>query len=491
VDQLQGAGEGGRGLAALVAQQVRPGQDRQRPGLLALVGAAAGPLHRPLQVLEGGGVVAHVGGAHAPHPADGGQLLVGLGQRLGPGQPGVGGAAPARLHLDVPQLAVGGHRRGPVASLGGQPDGLVEGDRPLLVAAADGMDQRAPEGAQGTAMQRRVAAAGGIGDRPAQAVQAGLDGSGGDRRPAGVELADHRRPPADRRPGGRPGRRGRRVPQRRRRLDPELPPQGVLTHRHLPQRRVLVPGGGQAADQQLVVPLVERVPGHRPRGVRHRLLGPPGRQQAHRRLPQPSLDHPRDPVPLHHQPRLEGGTGRDAEALQQLTAQVQQHRQLVQRIRFPGQRPDVDLQPGAQLGGDRITPEQHRRPQRPPQLGQRPPQRAQRVVRVPEQQLRQLPATGRPLGQQQVGQQRPRLAPARGGDRPPVALQRRRPQQADAQRHEPSPAPSSPSRPRPTSGPSIRADRVRDRVREPSGRAARKRRGSAGQLRRDVAPSGG
>jgi hypothetical protein len=35
VDQLQGAVEGQRGLAALVPQQVGAGQDRQRPGLLA------------------------------------------------------------------------------------------------------------------------------------------------------------------------------------------------------------------------------------------------------------------------------------------------------------------------------------------------------------------------------------------------------------------------------------------------------------------------
>ena len=38
-DQLEGVGQGDRGLAALVAQQVGAGQDRQREGLLARVAA--------------------------------------------------------------------------------------------------------------------------------------------------------------------------------------------------------------------------------------------------------------------------------------------------------------------------------------------------------------------------------------------------------------------------------------------------------------------
>ena len=65
-----------------------------------------------------------------------------------------------RLHLDVAELPVGGHRRGPVAGLGGQLDGLVEGHRALLVAAADGVDQRPAEGAERLAAQCRVATGG-------------------------------------------------------------------------------------------------------------------------------------------------------------------------------------------------------------------------------------------------------------------------------------------------------------------------------------------
>src|SRR5829696_1503483 len=67
----------------------------------------------------------------------------------------------------------------------------------------------------------------------------------------------------------------------------------------------------------------------------------------------------------------------------------------------------------------------------PAQLGQGPAQGPERVVGVPEQQLGQLPAPGGPVGQQQVGQQRPGLAAPRRGGRPAVALDGRRPEQAD------------------------------------------------------------
>ena len=151
--QLEGVGQGGGGLAALVAEQVGPGQDRQRPGLLPRVGAPPGPLDRALEVAEGGRVVAHVGGVHAPDAQHGGQLDVGGGGRLGPGQPGLGRLAAAGLHVDVAQLPVGGHRRLAVTGLGGQPHRLVQDDGALLVAAADRVDQRAAQGGQGTALE--------------------------------------------------------------------------------------------------------------------------------------------------------------------------------------------------------------------------------------------------------------------------------------------------------------------------------------------------
>ena len=91
---------------------------------------------------EGGRVVTHVGGVQAPDAEDCGQLDVGLGRRFGLGQPGLGRPPAAGLHVDEAELPVGGHRRLGVTGLGGQPDGLVQDDGTLLVAAPDGMDQR-------------------------------------------------------------------------------------------------------------------------------------------------------------------------------------------------------------------------------------------------------------------------------------------------------------------------------------------------------------
>jgi hypothetical protein len=92
---------------------------------------------------------------------------------------------------------------------------------------------------------------------------------------------------------------------------------------------------------------------------------------------------------------------------------------------------DVGLEPGPEGGGNRVAPEQLGGPEGAPQLGEGPPQDAQRVVGLAEQQLRQVAAAGRTLGQQQIGQQRPGLATARGRRRHPVALDGRWPQQAD------------------------------------------------------------
>jgi hypothetical protein len=66
---------------------------------------------------------------------------------------------------------------------------------------------------------------------------------------------------------------------------PSSPPQRVLTHRDLPQRGGPVTGRGEAAHQQLVVALLQRIARHRPRRVRHRRASLPARQQRQRHLP--------------------------------------------------------------------------------------------------------------------------------------------------------------------------------------------------------------
>ena len=267
-----------------------------------------------------------------------------------------------------------------------------------------------------------------VGAGPAQAVDAGLDGAGRDRRPAGLELAGDGGAAAGRPAPRRPCRSAGRLPERRRRLDAELAPQGVLADRHLPEGGRPVARRGQAADQQLVVALVERVAGHRPRRVRDRVTGLPRGQQPQRRLPQPRLGRGRQPVALHDQPRLEGRAGQDADAVEQLAVQVEQARRVGQ---LPGEGMDVGRDAVPEGGRHRVAAEQLRRAELAPQLGQGPPQGPERVVRLVEQQLGQVPAAGRPLGQQQVGQQGPRLATARRRRRHAVPLDGRRAEQAD------------------------------------------------------------
>jgi hypothetical protein len=82
-------------------------------------------------------------------------------------------------------------------------------------------------------------------------------------------------------------------------------------------------------------------------------------------------------------------------------------------VRLVGQRLQVDLHPWPQDGGDRVTGEQRWRAEGPPQLGQGPAQRPERVVGVAEQQLGQLPAPGRPVGQQHAWQLRCDVARSR------------------------------------------------------------------------------
>jgi hypothetical protein len=71
-----------------------------------------------------------------------------------------------------------------------------------------------------------------------------------------------------------------------------------------------------------VVALVERVAGHRPRRVRHGVLGPAGRQQRDGGLVQRRLHRRRDPVPRHQQPRLEFGAALQLDPVEQFAAGV-------------------------------------------------------------------------------------------------------------------------------------------------------------------------
>jgi hypothetical protein len=168
-----------------------------------------------LQVLDGRWVVAHVGGVHAAHTKDRGELVGGLGQLLGPGQPRRCRPPPACLHVDEAELPMGGDRRLTVACLGGHLDRLVEDRGALLVPATNRVDQRATQGGQRAGPQDGIAARGRVRAGPAQAVETSLHGTCRDRCAAGVELAGRRGAPAERRTRRRAHRRVRCIPQRR------------------------------------------------------------------------------------------------------------------------------------------------------------------------------------------------------------------------------------------------------------------------------------
>jgi hypothetical protein len=304
----------------------------------------------------------------------------------------------------------------------------VQHDRAFLVAAARRVHQRRAQGVQSLAAQGVVAAAFRLDHRPAQALHTGVDRTGHDRRLARLQLAHRRGPTAQRADHRRPRADVGRLAQARRRLHAQLAPQQVLADRDLPLRRHRVAGHGQAPHEQLVVALLERVAGHRKLRVPDRLLRPAVGQQRHRGLPQPRLHEGRHPVPRHQQPRLELETRRQVYALQQLP--VGKHEEPLRRG-FAGHREHVDDDARGGRGGHRVAGDLHRAGQGAAQLGQCPAQRPQRVVGVGEQQLGEVLAAGWALGQQQVAEQRPRLAATRQPDRPAVPLDGGRSEQPD------------------------------------------------------------
>ena len=125
----------------------------------------------------------------------------------------------------------------------------------------------------------------------------------------------------------------------------------------------------------------------------------------------------------HQQPRLERRARVELHVLEQLAAGGR--RSLAR----------VDHDVGCERQLDRVAGDRRRVAERAPQLGQVPAQRAERVVGIGEQQLRQPPPADRPFGQQQVGEQRPRLAPARRGGRLTIAQDGGLAQQSDTGLH--------------------------------------------------------
>ena len=205
-----------------------------------------------------------------------------------------------------------------------------------------------------------------------------------------------------------------------------------------------------------MVALVELVAGHSLGRVRHGGGGPALGEQGDRGLPHPRLDPGREPVPLHHQPRLELRAAGDREPLEQLTAEVEQASVVVRA----GQQVDVELDVVAQRRVDRVAREHVAVGEGSAQLGEAPTQGAQRVVGPGEQQLCQLTARDRPGAEHEVGEQCPRLAAPRRRDRGLASRKSGRPEQPYRQRHTSTSPHQSDRRCRPT----LRRGRLSARV---------------------------
>ena len=264
---------------------------------------------------EGGRVVAHVGGVHAAHAEDGGDLA-GLGRRLGPGQPGLGRPAAAGLHLDEAQLAVGGHGRLAVAGLLASRTALSRTTAPSSSRPRT-LWTSAPPSAP-----RPGPATRGRGRRPRRRRPGAASRSRPGRRrprwpprPASSWLVTAARPLAGR-PRGEPAGASAAsrsagdasIPSSRRRRSSHTATWRRAAARSPETARLRTSSSWLPSSRGLRA---------RARAVRHGLGRLPGRQPGQRRLAQPRLGHGGEPVALHHQPRLEHRAAGDGEAVEQ------------------------------------------------------------------------------------------------------------------------------------------------------------------------------
>ena len=340
---------------------------------------------------------------------------------LGTRQPLLDRRATARLHVRVRELAQRADEALAMTAVLGDRDRLVQDGGALLVAPAHGVDERGAERQQGARVGRAVAAGRGLGARLAQSGDAVLDGAGRKGGLPRLEVCARGDPVAA--DGVALGASAGRALDRRRGLDAELAAEQAPARVDLRERRGPIAARRERAHEQLVVRLLERVERHEPRGQFGGALGIPGGQLVERVLVENGGGLAGVAPARHQQPRLERRARVELHVLEQLAAGG--GRALAR----------VDHDAGRERQLDRVAGDRRRVAERAPQLGQVPAQRAERIVSVGEQQLRQTAPADRPLGQQQVGEQRPGLAPARGGSRLTVAKNGGLTQQSDTGLH--------------------------------------------------------
>ena len=175
--------------------------------------------------------------------------------------------------------------------------------------------------------------------------------------------------------------RAGRVAQRRAGLAAQLVSEQLRADLDLPQGRELVAVRRQAAHEQLLVVLVERVARHTQSGKPHGLAGLTLGEPAEGLAPEQLLVDPGEPAPLDRQPGVEGGCRSEVRTREQLAVPERA------RGRVARQGEHVDLGAGRQVELERIAVEDLGAAERAAQLHQRPAERTQRVLRIGKQQL--------------------------------------------------------------------------------------------------------
>ncbi len=300
-------------------------------------------------------------------------------------------------------------------------------DDDLVLRAASGVEAGEREREPRLRLERVVAARAGGGDGLAQAADPRVDGAGAHRRLAGLELRPRVRAGADvaRRRAGRdradagPGGAAELAAQQR--------VEGVV----LALGAVDVAGRGERADEDRLRVLVERVDRDEARGVVGGGVGRGGGEARARGLGEHGLGGGLQVAALVRQPHVERRARREVHALEEVAPEAR---------RAGGVGPvagedgvDVDVRARRQGERDRRPAQRTRQPEQAAQLAEVPAQGAERVVCVGEQQRGEALARHRPALRQQMGEERPGLAPPRRRRVLAVAGDGRRAEQMDAE----------------------------------------------------------
>ena len=190
-------------------------------------------------------------------------------------------------------------------------------------------------------------------------------------------------------------------------------------------------------DEQLVRALVVRVERDEARRVVGRGAVRAGGQPGHGGLVEHGLAAGLQVAALVHQPGVERRARREVHALEEVAPEPGHADPLDPRARQHG--PDVDERRRRQLEAQGGAAQRAGVAEQAPDLAEVPAQGAQRVVGVLEEQAGEaLAGHGPAVAEQQVGEQRPRLAPARRRHGRAVARHRGRSEEVDGQgRHGP------------------------------------------------------